>query len=72
MMIVYQAPLALLLLFVLAMVAAAIEDGWRRRVSNLAVLAVALSGVAAFLATGNGLRLMSSTNWNPPSGPEGS
>lgn len=57
MMIVYQAPLFLLILFLLALAAAAIEDGWRRRVSNLAVLVVALSGIAAFVMTGHALRL---------------
>lgn len=60
MMIVYQAPLTLLVVFLLAIAAAAVEDGWRRRVSNLAVLAVALSGIAAFFVTGHAVRL-----WEP-------
>lgn len=60
MSIVMQAPLLLLALFLAALAAAAVEDGMRRRVSNLAVLVVAGSGIAAAIMTGHGLRL-----WEP-------
>ena len=60
MMIVYQAPLFLVLIFLAGLAGAAGEDVFRRRVSNVAVLAVALSGIAAFALTGHAMRL-----WEP-------
>ena len=60
MIIVTQAPLLLILLFLAALAFAGIEDLYRRRVSNLAVLAVALSGIAAFVMTHHAVRL-----WEP-------
>lgn len=60
MIIVSQAPLFLIFLFIAGLAYAAVEDIYRRRVSNLAVLIVAGSGIAAFIATGQGLRL-----WEP-------
>jgi len=60
MIIVTNAPLLLLLLFVAGLAFAAVEDGYRRRVSNVAVAMVGLSGIAAFIMTGHAPRL-----WEP-------
>ena len=60
MIILTQAPLYLVLLLLAGLTWAAVEDITRRQVSNLAVLLVAGSGIAAFLMTGQGLRL-----WEP-------
>ncbi len=60
MIIVSNAHLLLILLFIAGLTYAAVEDVYRRRVSNIAVLMVGLSGIAAFVMTGHALRL-----WEP-------
>jgi prepilin peptidase CpaA len=51
------APLWLLVVLGCAMLAAAIEDGWRFRISNLTVLVVIAAAVAAALIAGPSWRL---------------
>lgn len=50
---VVGAPLTLLVMFLLSLVAAAAFDVWKRYVPNLAVIVAAVTGIAAFLVTGN-------------------
>ena len=48
-----EAPAFLLVIFLVALVAAAVVDLVKRQVPNTAVIAVALSGIAGFATTGN-------------------
>lgn len=60
MIVLQQAPLLLLVLFLLSVLAAAAVDVRKRRVPNMCVAGAALSGVAAFIVTGNASLL-----WQP-------
>lgn len=54
MTIAMAAPLWLVILLIALLAAAAIEDGWRLTISNLIVLGVAATGVAAMMFSGIG------------------
>ena len=60
MSVIAGAPVALLLVLLLALLAAAGVDVVRRHIPNTAVVAVAISGIAAFIATGQSALL-----WQP-------
>lgn len=60
MIVLQQAPLLLLALFLLSLLAAATVDVRHRRVPNLCVAGAAVSGIAAFIVTGNASLL-----WQP-------
>ena len=53
MIVIAESPAYLLILFLISLVAAAAIDVWKRQVPNIAVIAVAVTGLAAFFLTGN-------------------
>lgn len=53
MIVIVQSPAFLLILFLVSLAAAAAIDVWKRRVPNIAVIGVAVTGLAAFIVTGN-------------------
>ena len=55
-----EGPSYLLAVLLISLVGAAIFDIWKRQVPNIAVIAAGLSGLAAFLLTGNGAQI-----WQP-------
>jgi prepilin peptidase CpaA len=53
MTVVSESPAYLLVIFLLSLVVAAAVDVWKRQVPNIAVILVAVTGLAAFVMTGN-------------------
>ena len=60
MTVIAESPAYLLVFFLLSLIAAAALDVWKRQVPNIAVIVVAMTGLAAFVVTGNSERI-----WQP-------